>query len=108
MRKNILYFFILGFFCMSCNQNEDFDVKESPFKENNNKEKGWISFSDSKRSAVNYLNNISNNKAKNTDIPKFTERDIKETIGIQDDKDNTLIYIHNLNLGGFVTMSGSI
>lgn len=99
---------VLGFFFGACNQNDELEVNETSIQENSSKKNGWVSLTDSKQSAVSYLNNLSNNKAKNTDIPKFTERDIQETIGIQDVNDNTLIYIHNLKQGGFVAMSGSI
>jgi len=31
--------------------------------------------------------------------PKFTEKDIEETYGIEDENENTLIYIHDLKDG---------
>lgn len=92
----------------SCNKEDDFSTNESQSLSEDVKEKGWIGLKQSKQSAVNFLNSQNKNAAKNTDIPKFSESDIEETLGILDDNNNTLIYIHNLNNGGFIAMSGSV
>ncbi len=101
MKKVLLSLLTLALTLGSCNQEPE-SYENKPLNSFNEVEKrGWITLEQSKTSAVNYLNNQNKFDAKNSNIPKFTERDIEETLGILDDKDNTLIYIHNLRHGGF-------
>jgi|SRR5690606_11147058 len=109
MKKILIALMFMSSF-IACNQTDDIVADETQVKEKESVQDGWVTLSQSKESAISYLNSQKFNGIKNTSVgmPEFAEKDIEETFGIEDENQNTLIYIHNLKVGGFVMMSGSV
>jgi|SRR5690554_333035 len=93
----------LSFF-ISCNQPDDILVEnENMINAKSAQNNGWITLEQSKNAAIHHLNSFGFNGEGG-----IFQEDIEESLGIEDENQNTTIYIHNLSNGGFIMMSGSV
>lgn len=107
MKKLLIASLLISSLFIGCKSDDVNFNTETEETQANNQGKGWVTLAQSKKAAVSRFNSQLKSKGE-SDTPKFTEKDIKESFGITDENQNTLIYIHNLRNGGFVMMSGSV